>query len=298
MQLSQKPPWSKGQLKRLGAAISAGVETPEGCPPYGDVVNWYAELCDAVATEISEHDWTSNIGEFDVNSRAKTIDTLRQKLLRSPTLKLDQVQDLAGVRVEVNGTITDQTKFSEELVSHFDSAEKSDIRDMRDEPHSGYRAVHVWFTFPAGRVEVQIRTIHQSAWANVYERLGDWLGRGIRYGDYGEGMTRQLVDMMHNASDALAIAEKEDAEFASLSIEINEIETKNAEIKSHTQAELSQSGIPDEPSELDVEVRQLRRRFTEASDATSAKLNDFFELMDRLRRMLDEGTSPGRRPDQ
>lgn len=143
MQLSQKPPWSKGQLKRLGTAISAGYEIPEGCPPYGDVVEWYAELCDAVATEISEYEWTSNIGEFDVNSRAKTIDTLRQKLLRSPTLKLDQVQDLAGVRVEINGTITDQTQFSEELVSHFDSAEKSDIRDMRGEPHSGYRAVHV-----------------------------------------------------------------------------------------------------------------------------------------------------------
>lgn len=104
--------------------------------------------------------------------------------------------------------------------------------------------------------------------------------------------------MMHNASDALAIAEIEDAELARLSIVINEIETKNAENKSHTQPELSQSGIPVEPSELDFEVRQLRDRFTEVSNETSAKLNDFFELMDRLRRMLDEETSPGRRPDQ
>jgi hypothetical protein len=36
---------------------------------------------------------------------------------------------------------------------------------------------------PAGRVEIQIRTILQSLWANMYEKLADEVDRGIRYGE-------------------------------------------------------------------------------------------------------------------
>lgn len=33
------------------------------------------------------------------------------------------------------------------------------------------------------RVEIQVRTLLQGLWANIYERLADGLGRGIRYGE-------------------------------------------------------------------------------------------------------------------
>jgi hypothetical protein len=36
---------------------------------------------------------------------------------------------------------------------------------------------------PAGRAEIQVRTILQSLWANQYEKLADEVGRGIRYGE-------------------------------------------------------------------------------------------------------------------
>lgn len=79
------------------------------------------------------------------------------------------------------------------------------MRDLRDNPHSGYRAVHVWLRLPGGRVEVQIRTVGQSAWANTYERIGDLLGRGIRYNEMPEDQgAREIVELMHQLADTLA----------------------------------------------------------------------------------------------
>lgn len=111
----------------------------------------------------------------------ETQDTLAEKLQRQPTLALSAVQDLAGVRVDADLYLGEQMRLAQEIAQHF-GADDSTIRDLRDGAHAGYRAVHVWLRLPAGRVEIQIRTILQSLWANVYEKLADQLGRGIRYG--------------------------------------------------------------------------------------------------------------------
>ncbi len=48
---------------------------------------------------------------------------------------------------------------------------------------NGYRAVHV-IVFPDGiPVEIQVRTRWQHEWAELYEKLADQVGRGIRYGE-------------------------------------------------------------------------------------------------------------------
>jgi hypothetical protein len=61
--------------------------------------------------------------------------------------------------------------------------------------------VHVWLALPAGRVEVQIRTLAQSEWANVYEDFGELVGRGIRYGEVHEdSVVRRGVKALHRIS--------------------------------------------------------------------------------------------------
>ena len=105
-----------------------------------------------------------------------------EKLRRQPTGKLNTVQDLAGVRVDADLYLGEQTRLAREIAEHF-GADESAIQDRRDGAHAGYRGVHVSLRLPAGRVEVQVRTILQSLWANIYEKLGDDLGRGIRYGE-------------------------------------------------------------------------------------------------------------------
>jgi len=47
----------------------------------------------------------------------------------------------------------------------------------------GYRAVHVVVFPEALSVEIQVRTARQHEWAELFEKLADLVGRGIRYGE-------------------------------------------------------------------------------------------------------------------
>lgn len=203
------PEWTKGDLRRLGQDLlmSDGM-TPELRKRYNAVMLWHNDLAAEVATILSNTAWRSCPVElFDVTARPKTIDTLVQKLHREPRLSLDEVQDLAGVRIDADITLDVQTALAEEVAGRF--GPRSRIRDRRDRPQSGYRAVHVWLRLPAGNVEIQIRTFAQSAWANTYERLGDRFGRGIRYGGTPEDeFAQETVHAMHRASQVLAEAEQ------------------------------------------------------------------------------------------
>jgi ppGpp synthetase/RelA/SpoT-type nucleotidyltranferase len=206
MDLEQKPSWSKGDLHRLGEAlVTDKTATPQGCPQYGDVMRWHNDLAAEVAIRIAAESWiAAPPDQLSISARPKTIDTLVQKLQRT-TLKLGQVQDLAGMRVDADMLLTQQTNLAQEIADYFGGGT---IKDIRAAPHSGYRAVHVWLTLPAGRVEVQVRTLFQSEWANLYEGLGELYGRGIRYGEEHENaVARDLVDTMHRVSARLAHAE-------------------------------------------------------------------------------------------
>jgi len=59
----------------------------------------------------------------------------------------------------------------------------SKIDDLRNEPHFGYRAVHVIVWQDGLRIEVQIRSRLQQLWAETMEKFADAWGRGLRYGE-------------------------------------------------------------------------------------------------------------------
>lgn len=146
--------------------------------------------------------------EFEVSSRAKTIDTLRDKLRRDRSTPLASVQDIAGVRLEIEMTLSQQTDVARAIAALYGQDPARAIHDIRDTPHSGYRAVHVWLRLPS-RVEVQVRTRMQGAWANVYEAMADVAGRGIRYGDLPENEhLRIAVENMHQVSEHIARYER------------------------------------------------------------------------------------------
>jgi ppGpp synthetase/RelA/SpoT-type nucleotidyltranferase len=144
---------------------------------------WYNDLAARVQEHIGAQEWAALLGDRHVtmSSRAKTIDTLRQKLIRSPATPLQNVQDIAGVRFEARMTLSEQDAVAAAVAGFYGHPTEA-IHDIRLNSHSGYRAVHVWLRVPAGRVEVQIRTALQSEWANLYESAADVIGRDIRYG--------------------------------------------------------------------------------------------------------------------
>ncbi|MBF6221798.1 hypothetical protein IU479_27260 [Nocardia abscessus] len=184
MKITDKPPWTSSKLKKFGSAIREQREQVDSDVSYYEVVRWYGDLASSVREIIKQLDLSSVLGDqiAKVNSRPKTIHTLRQKLIANPHLQLPSIVDLAGVRVEAAMDLDDQDDLAaiiaSELNQNFDAA----VSDTRSSPHSGYRALHLRARFPAGRVEIQIRTALQSSWANLYETLADNLGREIRYG--------------------------------------------------------------------------------------------------------------------
>jgi ppGpp synthetase/RelA/SpoT-type nucleotidyltranferase len=223
--LSQRPPWSSNSLGRLGKALRDGVDPPDSCPSYNEVMLWHSDLAAEVQGQIETGSWAvaaeleataaRRIGaELRVSSRPKTVDTLIDKLRRRPNQQLNTVQDLAGVRIDADLLLGEQTELAREIAAHF-GADEDSIHDLRSGEHAGYRGVHVWLKLPAGRVEVQIRTLFQSMWANWFERMADEYGREIRYGEPLKELppgtdpaeARRLVDVMLKGSEQMADVE-------------------------------------------------------------------------------------------
>jgi ppGpp synthetase/RelA/SpoT-type nucleotidyltranferase len=78
--LSERRPWSKRDLRRLGEALVEGSAPPAGCPQYDDVMIWHNDLAAAVKAELQSAQWRAfSPASFDATARSKTHDTLVQK---------------------------------------------------------------------------------------------------------------------------------------------------------------------------------------------------------------------------
>ncbi|MFT4044810.1 MAG: GTP pyrophosphokinase family protein [Gordonia sp. (in: high G+C Gram-positive bacteria)] len=284
MDIEQKPPWSGKKLAKLGDAIVDNTDVPSDCPTYPEVMSWHSDLCAEIALRIGLHEpWKSYSGEMDITARAKTIDTLREKLVREP-LRLNQVQDLAGVRIDIDAPLGIQTALSDEIRQFF-GVERAEIKDIRTNPHSGYRAVHVWLRLPAGRVEVQIRTRGQSAWANSYERLGDLVGRHIRYGSTtGSTIIRETIAQMQGLSESLAQAERVEQEMFETEAAIAHLNRKiDAAI-----AQLGHSMSTEDFQALKQHQENARSKVAHLKNRAATQLRKYIDGLEHIQRILDD----------
>ncbi|MFI2565281.1 hypothetical protein ACIPWF_14615 [Paenarthrobacter sp. NPDC089989] len=200
------PPWSAKQLRKLGESIRDGLTAKPGLPSYDDVMLYYNDVAAETQELIAGLDWTTLLDRrpFEVTSRPKTIDTLRQKLVRDRNTPLSNVQDIAGVRFEAEMSLDEQDAVATAISGLFGHSPERCMHDLRTQPHSGYRAVHLWLRLPV-RVEVQIRTHMQSSWANMYESAADVLGRDIRYGAFPDdpSLKKFVTDLQEISVDGI-----------------------------------------------------------------------------------------------
>ncbi len=131
-------------------------------------------------------------------SRQAIVDKLRRESIR-----LTQIQDIAGCRIVVPN-LKSQTLTVVRLTQLFPNAE---FIDRREVPSHGYRAVHVVVPVEGHAVEVQVRTLEQHWWAELSEKLSDVFGVGIKYGA-GDPVAREKLRI---TSAALETLEREGA---------------------------------------------------------------------------------------
>jgi len=123
-------------------------------------------------------------------------------------MHLSQMQDLAGIRIMLSSR-DEQDEFVRKLVGAFS---KSRVKDRRLEPQHGYRAVHVIVRVEKVSVEIQVRTFWQHFWAERFERIGDLVGREIRYGlppAKDSPAVRRVLDVMRRLSEAIDVFERD-----------------------------------------------------------------------------------------
>ncbi|HZH32365.1 MAG TPA: hypothetical protein VEY11_16490 [Pyrinomonadaceae bacterium] len=119
---------------------------------------------------------------------AKSTTSISDKLRRE-SMRLTQIQDVAGCRLTVTD-IAEQDSVVQSLASLF---EKTAIVDRRERPSHGYRAVHVIVNSLDKMIEIQVRTSLQHLWAELSEKLSDIVDPAIKYGGGSETMRSLLA---------------------------------------------------------------------------------------------------------
>lgn len=195
-------PWTGASIKALRDEIARGGEEVPGLS-YQAVYVWYSQVLLDIVDRLNRIDYPGIIGKRpEISFRVKTVDTLRDKLIRQDNTPLFRIHDIIGARITADMSLAQQDDVVDAIASLFP---KHQISDMREHPHSGYRAVHVIARLPRGIfAEIQVRTLLQDAWANCYEALADRFGRRIRYEQLpGDKGLRGVVESMQELSLAI-----------------------------------------------------------------------------------------------
>ena len=162
---------SKTEIDRLGDRLRKAV-SPADLRALDAYRRTFSPAYDSVLREIRE-----TMG-MDISGRpAKSTSAIIEKLNRE-SIRLSQIQDIAGCRVVVDNRAT-QDSLALAIVSRYASAH---IADRRETPSHGYRAVHVIVRVDGHPIEVQIRTQLQHLWAELSEKAADRHGFGLKYG--------------------------------------------------------------------------------------------------------------------
>ena len=145
------------------------------------------------------------LGQEPTGRPAKTTPSLVAKMTRE-TIRLSQVQDIAGCRVVV-ANLEEQERVVAALRRAFP---KAAVVDRRTRPTHGYRAVHVIVEVFDRAVEIQVRTMLQHTWAELSEKLSDLVDPAIKYG----GGPANVKDRLLRTSSALELVEEAERHLA------------------------------------------------------------------------------------
>ena len=173
---------SRRQIDRLGARLRESA-TAEDRALLADYRETFLNAQLFVMYDLGQ----LGIGRPD-GGRLKRPESVIAKLQRDSRIRLSRMQDIAGCRLVADGK-PEQDEIYARLQTDFDIYRAYDIREN---PHSGYRAVHVVIRRDDRFVEVQVRTRNQREWARLSE-LATAYDSSVKYGG-GDDVIRQALD--------------------------------------------------------------------------------------------------------
>jgi len=204
-----KPLFPRGQVDRAGQLLvqSVGVPYPPGWDEALQVINnWRSSH--SYPLQSMKMGLVQRAARVDdkaiVAQRLKRLSSIEIKLLRNPNMKLTQMQDLGGCRGIVRGPL-----HLDKLVRIYDGLQYSRKYDYISNPKpDGYRGVHfvrkyesnlpqnqVWVGL---RIETQLRTRLQHAWATAVETVDTFSAQQIKTGG-GDQQWRRFFALIGSA---------------------------------------------------------------------------------------------------
>ncbi|MGN6664343.1 MAG: RelA/SpoT domain-containing protein [Solirubrobacterales bacterium] len=147
-------------------------------------------------------------GQPVVAQRLKRVPTIAGKLLREPAMKLSRMADIGGVRA----LLPDQDSAYRVASRLRRNWTITRVRDYVVDPkEDGYRALHLISRHRGRLIEIQLRTPHQDAWANLVEKLSRTTFPGLKFGQGPPELRDFLFDYAEiTAQEDLGLASKEE----------------------------------------------------------------------------------------
>lgn len=186
------------EIDRIGERLRSGSASEAD---YGVLRQWAITFQPAVA-EVMEL-LRSQLGVEPSDRPLKSELSIARKLRERPKMRLSQMRDIAGCRVVVNDLV-EQRDVIAAVTTAFDGTKVID--HVNNPPSSGYRAMHCEIPVVDQRVELQVRTTLQDAWARYSEMLTYHVHPDIRLSRGPERWTTEL----RSHSERFAEADRSD----------------------------------------------------------------------------------------
>jgi putative GTP pyrophosphokinase len=181
--LSKVPELFKTQVDLLGDRLRKGNVSADDLRRLDE---YRSSFADAYAETVALV--RTSTGLEPTGRPAKSTTSIIKKLQRE-TIRLSQMQDIAGCRLVVEDILV-QSQMVERLTG---SLAKATVVDRRKQPSYGYRAVHVVPVVRNRPIEIQVRTELQHLWAQLSEGFSDALDPAIKYGGGEPGLQASLL---------------------------------------------------------------------------------------------------------
>jgi len=200
---------SNTQIDRLGDRLKKGAFSDEDLRALDEYRLSFSDTYEFVIGSIRQ-----SLSLEPTGRPAKSTKSIIEKLFRE-SIRLSQIQDIAGCRVVVRG-LAEQNLAVADLITLFENAT---IVDRRERPSHGYRAIHVVVRKNGKLVEVQVRTTLQHEWAELSEKASDLIDPEIKY---GRGQP-ELAEMLLKISSFFAQQEQGELELEELEARVSSL---------------------------------------------------------------------------
>lgn len=128
--------------------------------------------------------------EVIVAQRSKRLESIHKKLVSKPTMRMTQMQDIAGCRAVFSKLKDVYRLVNEYKISRFDHKFRNEKDYIANPKPDGYRCYHLVYEYRGTRpetsvysglrVEVQIRSKMQHAWATAVEAVGIFTKQALK----------------------------------------------------------------------------------------------------------------------